>query len=92
MDIEGEEYDVIFDTANETLKKFSIVHIHSNNNVVPIKHRGYEFPPFMEFTFLRKDRIHYWSYTKSFPHPLDIVNVPSKPDFALPKCWYQPVI
>ncbi len=125
MDIEGEEYDVIFDTANETLKKFriiviefhkldilldkygyqiintafnkllknfSIVHIHPNNNVAPIKYRGYEFPPFMEFTFLRKDRIHDWSYTKSFPHPLDIVNVPSKPDFALPKCWYQPVI
>lgn len=51
MDIEGEEYDVIFDTANETLKKFSIVHIHSNNNVVPIKHRGYEFPHLWNLLF-----------------------------------------
>lgn len=124
MDIEGEEYDVIFDTSNETfkrfriiviefhkldilldkygyqivntafnklLKNFRIVHIHPNNAVTPIHYRGYEFPPFMEFTFLRKDRIQDWSYTESFPHPLDSVNVPSKPDFPLPKCWYQPI-
>lgn len=124
MDIEGEEFDVIFDTSNETfrrfriiviefhnldilldkygyqiistafnklLKNFRVVHIHPNNNVKPVQYRGYEFPPFMEFTFLRKDRIHDWSYTKSFPHPLDIVNVPSKPNFPLPKCWYQPI-
>jgi hypothetical protein len=124
MDIEGEEYDVIFDTANEAFKKFriiviefhkldilldkygyqiintafnkllknfSIVHIHPNNNVPPVKYRGYEFPPFMEFTFLRKDRINNWVYTEKFPHHLDSVNVPSKPDFPLPKCWYQPI-
>jgi Methyltransferase FkbM domain len=124
MDIEGEEYDVIFDTSNETLrrfriiviefhkldilldkygyqiintafnkllKNFSIVHIHPNNTVAPIQYRGYEFPPFMEFTFLRKDRFQKWSYTESFPHPLDSVNVRSKPDFQLPQCWYKPV-
>lgn len=124
MDIEGEEYDVIFDTSNELLKKFRIiviefhkldilldkygfqiintafnkllknfrvVHIHPNNTVAPIKYRDYEFPPFMEFTFLRKDRIHNWSYTENFPHALDSVNVPTKPDFPLPNCWYKPV-
>jgi hypothetical protein len=124
MDIEGEEYDVIFDTSNDTLKRFrilviefhkldilldkygyqiintafskllknfSVVHIHPNNNVAPIRYKGYEFPPFMEFTFLRKDRIQDWSYTERFPHPLDSVNVPSKPDFPLPKCWYKPI-
>lgn len=123
MDIEGEEYDVIFDTSNELLKKFRIiviefhkldilldkydfqiintafnkllknfmiVHIHPNNTVAPIKYRDYEFPPFIEFTFLRKDRIHNWSYTENFPHALDSVNVPTKPDFPLPNCWYKP--
>ena len=124
MDIEGEEYDVIFDTSNESLKRFriiviefhkldilldkygyqiintafnkllknfSIVHIHPNNAATPVQYKGYELPPFMEFTFLRKDRIHSWSYTEHFPHALDNANVQSKQNFSLPECWYKPI-
>jgi hypothetical protein len=38
-------------------RDFEIVHIHPNNNHQPIKYMGYEIPPAIEITFLRKDRI-----------------------------------
>jgi len=90
MDIEGDEYDVIFDTSNDILKRFriiviefhrldtlldrygyliintafrkllknfSVVHIHPKNCSEPVRFKGYDFPPVMEFIFLRNDRI-----------------------------------
>jgi hypothetical protein len=125
MDIEGAEYDVIYDlhseilkkfrilviefhrldsifdktgfklinlTFNKLLKDFEIVHIHPNNCRVPVVYGGFEVPPLMEFTFLRKDRV----VTKgkgepqlSYPHRLDRPCVKSIVDYPLPNCWWK---
>jgi hypothetical protein len=122
MDIEGCEYEIIFDASNELLKRFRIiiiefhkldslldkfgyqiintafrkllknfdvVHIHPNNNSIPIRYKKYEIPPDMEFTFLRKDRITRRTFTSSFPHELDEKNMSTKNDLILPACWHQ---
>ena len=78
--------DIVF---RKLLKHFDVVHIHPNNYSKPEKDRGFEFPPLMEFTFLRKDRITERTFTTTFPHKHDSTNVPGKPDFPLPKCWYS---
>jgi hypothetical protein len=121
MDVEGDEYPVIFDTSCETLRKFRIlviefhgmeslydkygfalvdltfkkllkdfdvVHIHPNNCAKPIAYGKYEIPPYMEFTFLRKDRISRRQPTLTFPHPLDRKNVSRNEDITLPRCWF----
>jgi hypothetical protein len=71
------------------LKDFDVVHIHPNNWSEPEAYGPFEIPRLMEFTFLRKDRIRSRKPTASFPHPLDRVNVPAKPDYPLPDCWYK---
>jgi hypothetical protein len=121
MDIEGDEYEVIFAASRNTLKRFRIlviefhrlhrmiephffklvelafaklgqdfqvVHLHPNNDRTPLRYRGLEIPPIMEFTFLRKDRVSHQEPTAMFPHPLDAKNVLHKPDYPLPACWY----
>lgn len=121
MDIEGAEYDVIYDINSETLRKFrilviefhrldsifdktgfklinltfnkllkdfEIVHIHPNNCRAPVVYKGFEVPPLMEFTFLRKDRVvSKGNASRNFPHPLDKPCVKSLPDYSLPTCW-----
>lgn len=120
MDIEGAEYEVIYQTPIDLLRKFriiiiefhslgmifsnggcelvsltfkkllehfEIVHMHPNNCVEPISNGRYDVPPVMEFTFLRKDRVHSRNPINEFPHSLDVKNFPSKPDVVLPKCW-----
>lgn len=122
MDIEGAEYEVIFDTSRETLRKFrilviefhrlesmiikagfdlinfsfrkilmdfEIVHIHPNNAAKPRIYNGFEIPPTMEFTFLRKDRIRQSQPTSTFPHALDSACAPNNKDYPLPSCWYE---
>lgn len=122
MDIEGDEYGVIFDTSHDTfnkfrvlviefhhldamisrlgfevvnfafqklLKNFYIVHIHPNNLLRPVRCGDFEIPPLMEFTFLRKDRVHSVAAASEFPHPLDVKNLEYRDDFPLPKCWYE---
>jgi hypothetical protein len=122
MDIEGAEYEVIFDTSCETWqrfriiviefhhldalldrygydlinlafrklqKHFDIVHIHPNNHSKVVRYKKHVLPSAMEFTFLRKDRSEKRQYTETFPHDLDVKNMPAKPDLILPKCWYS---
>ncbi len=123
MDIEGAEYDVIYDINSETLKKFrilviefhrldsifdktgyklinltfnkllrdfDIVHIHPNNVRAPVVYKGFQVPPLMEFTFIRKDRVvKAGKYSVEFPHPLDEPCVKGYEDYALPECWYN---
>ena len=75
---------------SKILQDFSVVHIHPNNFSRPVKFRKFETPPLLEFTFLRNDRIAQQRPARTFPHPLDRKNVSSRPDLALPQCWYQP--
>ena len=75
-------------TFTKLLKDFDVVHIHPNNFAKPIAYGSYEIPPYMEFTFLRKDRIATRKPAVTFPHPLDKKNVPRNEDFSLPRCWF----
>jgi hypothetical protein len=75
-------------TFKKLLKNFEVVHIHPNNHMKPVVYKQYEMPPFIEFTFLRKDRISQRRRTYEFPHNLDRRNVPHKEDYPLPRCWF----
>ena len=75
-------------TFKKILKNFEVVHIHPNNCIKPSECNGITIPPYMEFTFLRKDRITKKSKKISFPHKFDRPNIASFNDFPLPKCWY----
>jgi hypothetical protein len=81
-------YELIRLAFAKLLKEFEVVHIHPNNFAKPIRYQGMDVPPYMEFTFLRKDRIKTRAPAVAFPHSLDRANVPSNTDFTLPKCWY----
>ena len=81
-------FDLIYLTFTKILKNFEVVHIHPNNYCNPIEYNEVAIPPFMEFTFLRKDRITQKGKNLSFPHKLDRANLAQYADFALPKCWY----
>jgi hypothetical protein len=82
-------FDLIDFTFRKLLKDFAVVHIHPNNFARPIAFGKYEIPPFMEFTFLRKDRISSRKSAVTFPHPLDRRNVFRNDDFPLPACWFK---
>lgn len=77
--------DLVF---KKLLKNFDVVHIHPNNCSKPTEHEGIVIPPYMEFTFIRKDRVTNKSNQISFPHKLDRPNIASFNDYPLPKCWY----
>jgi len=64
-----------------------VVHVHPNNYHPMRSVLGLEVPKYMEFTFLRKDRIHHSYPASAFPHPLDRPCT-DREDFALPKIWY----
>jgi hypothetical protein len=82
-------FDLIDFTFRKLLKDFAVVHIHPNNFARPITFGKYEIPPYMEFTFLRKDRISSRQPAVTFPHPLDRKNVHGNEDFSLPSCWFR---
>lgn len=71
------------------LDDFEIVHIHPNNWYKPTRVLGYLVPPFIEITFMRKDRIKWTAPAEVFPHSLDRKCVEDKDDFSLPECWYR---
>jgi hypothetical protein len=68
----------------------SVVHIHPNNCIAPVKRFGLSVPPIMEFTFYRNDRIERdGAQALTFPHPLDATCMPMRSDVELPACWWQ---
>ncbi len=84
-------FELINLTFTKLLKDFEVVHIHPNNCFPTICCQGFEIPPLLEFTFLRKDRISSKQDAVKFPHPLDRKSVQENHDFPLPKCWYATV-
>ncbi|WP_170311764.1 FkbM family methyltransferase [Sulfitobacter sabulilitoris] len=68
-------------------RHFVLCHVHPNNYYPPAQVAGWEVPPLLELTYLRRDRVAEAMPTQAFPHPLDQTNVPDRPDFALPKFW-----
>lgn len=95
--IEFHRLDALFDPAGfesirstfaRILREFEVVHIHPNNCSPVAICDGFEVPPVMEFTFLRKDRIGQRSAATRFPHELDRKCVRNLPDIPLPRGWY----
>lgn len=82
-------FDLMMLTFEKLLALFEIVHIHPNNCRPPVRYAGFEIPPLLEFTLLRKDRISSQRPTSTFPHTLDRVNVPEVEDYPLPRCWFE---
>jgi Methyltransferase FkbM domain len=72
------------------LRVFEVVHLHPNNSAPPAEIAGLQIPSVLEISFLRRDRIHRRDWTVSFPHALDRPNIPDRPDYPLPACWYTP--
>lgn len=70
------------------LEDFEMVHLHANNNEKPVRHLGYELPPVLEMTLLRKDRVHRATPVATLPHPLDVPNVAFMPEIVLAPYWY----
>jgi hypothetical protein len=82
-------FELISSCFYKLLKDFEIVHIHPNNFYKNVIHKGFEIPPLLEFTFLRKDRINSSFFTSSFPHELDKKNVLNNLEIVLPACFYK---
>lgn len=97
MVIEFHELDAMFsqfgfkllEPVFEKLTAFhSVVHIHPNNCIDPVKRYSLTVPPVMEFTFYRNDRFQPApDRVLSFPHALDVPCMPEKPSVELPLCW-----
>ncbi len=87
--MEPQGLELINLTFGKLLKDFDVVHIHPNNWSKPEIYGPFEIPQILEFTFLRKDRSRSRKPTASFPHTLDRANVPLRPDYPLPACWYK---
>lgn len=82
-----------FSLINACLMKlkqdFDIVHIHPNNYEPLVEYGDFKVTPYIEFTFLRKDRIIKKNTTKYFPHELDCKNVSDLEDIILPGCFFN---
>lgn len=70
------------------LQTHEVVHIHPNNIFHSHKINGIDVPRFMEFTFLRKDRIQTKKPATTFPHSLDR-ECTNNLAYPLPKIWYS---
>jgi hypothetical protein len=81
-------FDLLDSCLEKLLESFCVVHIHPNNFYGSAKRGVVEIPRLMEFTFLNKKRISHATPVRTFPHPLDALNVPFRRSLDLPKCWY----
>lgn len=80
------------DEVEQVLRKlfddFEMVHLHANNNLQPVRRHGYEIPPALEMTLLRKDRVRRVTPVAELPHPLDVPNNAFVPELVLAPYWY----
>lgn len=81
-------FDLVSKLFDKLLDTHEVVHLHPNNAFKSKEVLGIEIPRYMEFTFLRKDRIQIRKPATQFPHPLDrdcTVNA----TYPLPEIWYS---
>jgi len=74
-------------SLTKVLQTHHCVHIHPNNCGILLNKDGVPVPATIEITFLRKDRKVSDQYVTTFPHPLDIDNIPA-PSIQLPSNWH----
>lgn len=81
-----------FNVFKAALKKLlinhSVVHAHPNNVRPSVKIDRIELYPFMEFTFVRNDRVILDEFVSNFPHPLDWNNT-SNESIHLSNSWHS---
>jgi hypothetical protein len=80
--------DEVRQVLGRLLDDFEMVHVHANNNLQPVRRHGYEVPPVVEMTLLRKDRVRHRTPVDSLPHPLDVPNNAHVPELVLAPYWY----
>ncbi len=68
---------------------FVVVHTHPNNCAPMVSAAGFDVPPVLELTLLRRDRVQESAIQTELPHPLDECNVPDLPDYSLPRAWFS---
>lgn len=67
-----------------------VVHIHPNNYGGIVSRLGYEVPPLIEVTLLRRDRnAAPHLLIAGFPHALDADCLGKYPHVVLPECWWR---
>jgi len=69
------------------LATHAVVHNHPNNCTGCANFHGIEVPLVTEMTFYRKDRGFSEVTSRTYPHPLDVDNVPGNPTLVLPQVW-----
>jgi hypothetical protein len=72
---------------NKLLQNHICIHTHPNNRGDIKSRLGIDIPLFIEFTFIRKDRVKTTTKQTRFPHKLDFDNSDKK-HVTLPKHWY----
>lgn len=80
--------DEIGPVMKKLLDDFEMVHVHANNNLQPVRRHGYEIPPVLEMTLVRKDRVVQRTPVTKLPHPLDAPNNAFVPELELASYWY----
>ncbi len=84
-----ESFGTIRQVFKKLLESHYICHIHPNNADPAWSVRNFTVPRTLEFTFLRRDRSAVGMQPLSFPHALDMPNIPDKKDIVLPECWHK---
>lgn len=81
-------FDQISSVFDKLLRTHAVVHIHPNNAGPAYAKGDIAIPPYLEFTFHRRDRATFSSRPLVFPHPLDVPNDARVPDVVLPPIWH----
>lgn len=80
-------YATSFETIKNTMElleiHFDLVHLHPNNAESAQKFAGFEVPPTIEATYIRKDRVTKRSPQILISHPLDSKNIENLPPVSL---------
>lgn len=82
-----EERDRISPALEALARDFEVVHVHGNNYEKPLRVGGRRFPPVLEVTYLRRDRMGEARRDAVIPHPLDRPNNPRRPDLQISRFW-----
>ena len=80
--------DQVERALGKLFEDFEMVHLHANNNALPVRRLGYAVPPVLEMTLLRKDRVRQPRPIAPLPHPLDVRNNAFVPELVLAPYWY----
>ena len=71
-------------------RDFEVVHVHGNNHAQCLRMAGRRFPPVLEVSYLRRDRMARARKDAVIPHPFDRPNSPRRPDLQLSRFWDTP--